>query len=332
MYDYTYEELMNLDDDYYLPVEEVNLPIHNPSDLKDGDIIITTMYYNDGTNRRKTRPSVVLEFPDKVLRVVRLSEVKSEEEGRSREIIDDPLTYTLLDWNTESENLRHESYFLPWYYREIDRIDYHHTIGRLTVKDLDACKENLNKCIDLKDSNLKYLLGWLKGHDIKESRHISGNNNYNPIQSIRDIEISLKGNCVDFANIAHLTADKEGLVNTIGRTMFWLSPNKSTGHVYCVYKQNRAYRIFRFIPGDNDHDSFGDIIHIKRFKAKTFIDACSTEEYWLSINHPEIKGLPSYEYIAKTRYLSKEDLKTWDKLAKTNMTQSEVLKKTFDKK
>ena len=47
-------------------------------------------------------------------------------------------------------------------------------------------------------------------NNVKETTHPSGNNNENPVQTLNDILISHKANCIDIANAVHeICKDKE---------------------------------------------------------------------------------------------------------------------------
>ena len=321
----SFEEAMNCDGDYKIPVMEGSFKSSKIEDLNVGDVVLCKVYWDDGTNKYTIRPTVYLNFPDNIKRFVRLSDYYKD--GRSVEILEDKLAFVLKD--RKKAGLNKESVLVPWYYRLPERVDIMKRLGKLSKSDFETVVDMTTKCWELKWTDPKYLMGWMKGVDIKESTHPSGNNNNCIVQNLERLEKSLAGNCVDFAAVArNACKERQYYINTIGYTKFILSKTKSRGHVYCVYLNTQLHLgcVFRYIPGDAHVKSFGDIT---RFKVRgdedtIFTELCLTEEEFLVANHPSIIKLKQNAYKKKTVYLNDKGRRYWDAYVEMGVVQKEI--------
>jgi hypothetical protein len=122
----------------------------------------------------------------------------------------------------------------------ISLIEYMGTVNDDTYKDALDCMALANK---MAFNDPFTLLNWLKSYCIGDTKHRSGNNNENKVQSPDDVRESKRLNCVDCANLVHYACSKKHFNHVIIWTKCIL-PHATHGHLYTIYKTNTGWHSF----------------------------------------------------------------------------------------
>ena len=92
-------------------------------------------------------------------------------------------------------------------------------------------------------------MNWLIKYKVKDPTHKSGNNNYNPIQSIDDILVSHKANCVDIAIAVYkiVKNSKDCSKPEIVKVDWHIDDNYDEGHLFTLFTYNDNIYVNKWI-------------------------------------------------------------------------------------
>ena len=163
-------------------------------------------------------------------------------------------------------------------------------------------------------------MNWLIKYKVKDPIHKSGNNNYNPIQSIDDILISHEANCVDIAIAVYkiVKSSKDCSKPTIVKVDWQLNENHSEGHIFTLFIYNDNIYVFDY---DQIHQK-GEMLSFTQDKSyDEIIKKCCNN---MRKQHPN-KLIRDNKAVQIINILNKNQLKLIDKKWKTQKEFLEAL-------
>ena len=282
-------------------------------ELKDGDIVRCAFYFTDKPKQSKSRPSLIIDFGEIKIALPIYTIYDQHDPRYNPNWKKNPYNIEIIKYK---EAGLHPSYCKTTHFILAKNGDFIYKYGRIHPTDYKAILEAFKKSrIQLRYDQYIFI-DWLHGMDVK-STYIDGKpmpNKDRKAKRLNDILSSMEGNCVDFATAFHEISTNAGNPNWIIQTTFKLhGKNKTSGHVYCIFKKHGRYHCPRYIP------EIG-LATIKIYPSLR--SAIESEEQWLDKHHSKILGGKCY---CKSIVLGEDELKLWDKCVKEKMTQKELL-------
>ena len=231
---------------------------------------------------------------------------------------------TLNHW--EEYHLPYKSYARANIIREpsslvfIKNPKYYGSLNNIDIENIDNIRI---KYINDAFINPIAFMYWCQENKIQDPIPLYGdNNNVNPIQTIEDIQKSKRANCVDLAIVSYKMAKncKSISDSTIGTVSWIISPNKTNGHIFMLFKYKGKTYVF-------DYDQENCIGEFPSFKSQSFEKAALSYCDRIKSLHPEkeVQELPHKRQLIYI--LNERELKDLDHIEKYP-TQKDWLRKT----